>query len=197
MKKCGLCGTEKPLAEFYKRKDSPDGYRNDCKQCRRTTSLKTYYSDVEVGKAKLRAAHAKRLANNPNFYAEKYAANREKSLMEAAKYYKKFSKERVAKAVAWAKANKGLANANKKAYKAQKAKALPVWAKANSDYMWMMQEAYTLAKLREKMFGFSWHVDHKIPLRGESVSGLHVPWNLQVIPGAENMSKSNKFVGGA
>jgi hypothetical protein len=45
------------------------------------------------------------------------------------------------------------------------------------------------------MFGFSWHVDHKIPLRGESVSGLHVPWNLQVIPGAENMSKNNKFVG--
>tara|TARA_Y100000310_G_scaffold343310_1_gene450325 strand:- start:128 stop:817 length:690 start_codon:yes stop_codon:yes gene_type:complete len=33
MKACRICGKEKPLTEFYKRKDSPDGYRNDCKEC--------------------------------------------------------------------------------------------------------------------------------------------------------------------
>lgn len=195
MKNCGLCGTDKPLTEFYKRKDSPDGYRNDCKQCRRTTSLKTYYADVEAGKARLRAAHAKRITENPNYYAEKYAANREKDLAHSAKSYRRHAVQRVKDAVNWAKQNRDKANANIKAYKMRKAKALPAWVKANSDYMWMMQEAYSLAKIREKMFGFSWHVDHKIPLRGESVSGLHVPWNLQVIPGAENMSKSNKLVG--
>ena len=67
----------------------------------------------------------------------------------------------------------------------------PIWLTAND--FWMVEQAYELAALRTKLFGFSWHVDHVIPLQGKLVSGLHTPYNLQVIPGVENVRKSNTF----
>ena len=68
---------------------------------------------------------------------------------------------------------------------------IPKWL--TPDDIWLIKQAYSLARLRTKMFGFQWHVDHVIPLQGKFVSGLHVPTNLQVIPWNENVSKANKF----
>ena len=67
----------------------------------------------------------------------------------------------------------------------------PKWL--TEDDLWIIEEAYALAALRTKMFGFPWHVDHIIPLQGKLVSGLHVPENLQVIPGSDNVRKHNKW----
>jgi hypothetical protein len=74
---------------------------------------------------------------------------------------------------------------------ARRAKRVPQWL--TSDDRWLMREAYKLAKLRTQLFGFIWEVDHIIPLRGEFVSGLHVPTNLQVIPKTENRNKRNHY----
>lgn len=76
--------------------------------------------------------------------------------------------------------------------RAAKMQRTPHWL--SEDDKWMMEQAYELAALRKKMFGFAWHVDHIVPLQGKTVSGLHVPQNLQVIPWVDNLAKSNKFM---
>ena len=71
--------------------------------------------------------------------------------------------------------------------RAHKLQATPVWANE-----FFMSEAYDLAKLRTKMLGFKWEVDHIVPLKSKLVCGLHVENNIQVIPAVENRSKSNR-----
>jgi hypothetical protein len=83
-------------------------------------------------------------------------------------------------------------NASTAKRRSDKLKRTPVWL--SKDELWLIREAYALAKQRTKMFGFTWHVDHVVPLRGRSVSGLHVPWNLQVIPAKANIAKGNKVI---
>jgi hypothetical protein len=52
---------------------------------------------------------------------------------------------------------------------------------------------YQLAAMLTKASGIEHHVDHIIPLQSRKVSGLHVFSNLRVIPGSDNVKKSNKF----
>jgi hypothetical protein len=191
VKLCVTCKAQKPLSEFYKRKDSPDGYRNDCKVCRSSTSLKKYYENHEAGKARLKVAHAKRIANSPNFYAERYAKYKEQDLARAKLAYQANAEERKAKQRLWSKTNRGIANALSKRYKLKKAKATPLWL--TSEQLYNMQCTYKVAAQLSETSSQKWHVDHIMPIRGKDVCGLHVPWNLQLLPAKMNMQKGNKI----
>lgn len=194
MKVCRLCQQNKPLGEFFTRAGAKDGHRNECKLCAIAKSKARYAKNLDESRRWHREYYRKKIAANPGWHAAYYETNKEKRLAYDAQYYQTKNREkRLAQVKAWASENRGKSNAIKKAYKMAKARACPSWL--TEDEHWMMYEAYELATLRTEMFGFPWHVDHEVPLRGKNVSGLHVPWNLRVIPGVENMSKSNKFVG--
>ena len=101
-------------------------------------------------------------------------------------------KHRAARAK-WNKRNMHIKNALGAGRRTAKLNRTPAWV--DSEELWLIKEAYNLATLRTKLFGFSWHVDHIIPLQGKKVSGLHIITNIQVITGRENLVKNNKFEG--
>lgn len=52
---------------------------------------------------------------------------------------------------------------------------------------------YSVAAMLTRENKEPWHVDHVIPLQGAFVSGLHVPNNMQILRGVENISKHNNY----
>lgn len=119
---------------------------------------------------------------------EKHKTNLESKLAYA-KRYRETNSEKIKKSMqAYYKNNKHVFYSYNRLRRAQTRLAQPSWVnvKEVADFY---QKAIELSSSR----GIKYHVDHIIPLRGKNVCGLHVPWNLQVIPAKENLSKSNKL----
>ncbi len=70
--------------------------------------------------------------------------------------------------------------------------ATPKWLTENQKMEIRLK--YRLAIELSRATGERHAVDHIIPLHGESVCGLHVPWNLQVLTQKDNLTKYNRMV---
>lgn len=70
--------------------------------------------------------------------------------------------------------------------------ATPKWL--TKDHKKAIRQLYIDAMTVTRVTGVPYVVDHIIPLLGDTVSGLHVPWNLRVITREENLAKSNQLV---
>ncbi len=75
--------------------------------------------------------------------------------------------------------------------RATKMNATPSWL--TDDDIQEIRNIYEQAKILSEKHGIKYHVDHVIPLSGKNVSGLHVPWNLQILTKKDNMLKSNRI----
>lgn len=92
----------------------------------------------------------------------------------------------------WKEKNIGKVKADRANAKERIAIATPKWL--NKIHKKAIEAKYEMAELKTLAYGISYNVDHIIPLRGETVCGLHVPWNLEVITAKENAYKSNRII---
>ena len=113
---------------------------------------------------------------------ETYKASGKRALVEIKRDAKPLSEARKAARKRWAERNKWYFTADR-AHRRMLAKH-PVsdGDKVEIDGMYLFCSIFP-----------QFEVDHIFPVKGKTVSGLHVACNLQVIPRAENRAKGNKF----
>lgn len=87
-----------------------------------------------------------------------------------------------ARVTSWRKRNLAYDAHRARLYRTAKMHRIPAWANIDS-----IKEIYLACPA-------GYHVDHVVPLRGKSVSGLHVENNLQYLPASENCRKGNRYV---
>lgn len=106
-----------------------------------------------------------------------------------------FRKNSAAKASAnrrkWRQANPDKVCYDANMRNARKSQAMPSWL--TKEHRAQIQWFYTTAKELQWLSEEQLHVDHIEPLNGKISCGLHVPWNLQILPKSKNLSKGNKL----
>jgi hypothetical protein len=163
-KVCRVCQIEKPLTEFNR---NGAALRNECKACR-----------AEYKKA------------NPEKHREeqrRYLARKKTGLVPTDR-----EKERTLKResnLRWRRAHPERSGVDRAMRRAAKLQRTPPWL--TKEHKRDIVAIYRAARVLSAKTGEDYHVDHIVPLRGRTVSGLHVPWNLQVLRATDNMRKSN------
>lgn len=161
------------------RRENPQKHRDEVRRYKKEHPEKKRAEYIKYRDAYLRSNNRWR-KNNPD-----------KVSVAAKRGYAKHKEARRRQAREWAKANPGKRCANQRSREARKRKALPAWL--TPDDRLAILAKYCGASFLTKRFGFKYHVDHIVPLKNSFVCGLHVPWNLRVIPAELNLSKRNRL----
>jgi hypothetical protein len=150
---------------------------------------------ITCSKASQKKTAIKRLLNNPNYYKQKYKINSEIFRQKAAKYREEHPdriKASAKKSSQKRKPQKAAAQMMRFAYKLN---ATPKWLSKHD--IELIDAYYKAAQQHKESLGIVLSVDHIVPLRGKTVCGLHVPWNLCLRTKADNSKKSNKLTNDA
>jgi hypothetical protein len=192
-KLCCKCHVLKNAEDFYANKRVKDGLNSFCILCHKEDSQarkRKNRADVDfrLAEQKYKKQYREKNRDAHKAYMQKWHSENSEQQILYRSEYRKYNSNYF---LEYRKNNRHKLTAKSRKRQIALINRTPNWLR-HDDY-WMMEQAYEIAALRTKMFGFAWHVDHKIPLLGKRVSGLHVPENLQVIPAQDNISKSNKF----
>lgn len=172
--RCSMCLITKPKSEFYFTKGCK--YPSPCNICSSIRSKE--YRNNPVNRCKMEATRKTYTSSRRVEYAE-YAREWRKRNLKACKR----------RAKRWRQANPDKtreSNARRRSARLQRA---PPWL--SLEHRLQIKRIYAEAVKQSKETGTRYEVDHIVPLRGTNVSGLHVPWNLQIITRAENLRKCN------
>ena len=162
---------------------APRKTKGTCVECLKVEWIKSNESRAEYFKQYNRREEVKDKKN------EWYEANKEQ-VMNAAKIRPIEIKREYQKA--WKERNTTWVRADTKARRRKHREATPKWLTKKEKAE--IRQLYQIAIIMSKTTGEQYVVDHIVPLRGNDVCGLHVPWNLRVITQEENLKKSNKFL---
>lgn len=91
----------------------------------------------------------------------------------------------------WLAANPGYSAEACMKRHALKLQCEPRWLSA--EHKAAIKQLYAQAALLTQSTGVQHSIDHIVPLQGSKVTGLHVLWNLQVMPLRENIRKGNRY----
>lgn len=182
------------LKRYYTGKSCRNGHiaermiaNGNCLDCQLATNQRLSDKDPER-LAKYRKECSQRFRdNNPGYEKQAYLKRKPQSLAASKKWHSENREKARGYKAAYKKRNphKNCEYSNRR--RATKLNATPKWL--SRDHITQMEAIYLEANQR----GREWHVDHVIPLINPIVCGLHVPWNLQIIPDKENYSKNNRF----
>jgi transcription elongation factor Elf1 len=176
---CPHCKADKPVSEFHKDRRAATGYQVYCKVCKTEMQRNSPTRKLVVDKY--------RKANKEICNARSIA-----SMKKNREYYSKKSME-------WQQANhEHWLNLRRKNYAKNSSREIERVRRRQGRIKGQMQLTAGHQAEIDGMYLFcqifkGFEVDHKIPLNGKRVSGLHIPENLQVLSKRENRSKGNRF----
>jgi len=191
MKTCTACKEEKDFSFFGKSASTKDGYAYVCSACRKEKSAAFYLAN----KDKLVERNKKWMLENKEkhraYLKDWYESNKERVLAEDKEWYRNNKQVAADRDRKWRENNPGKVRERTANRREAVRKASPAWLTDNDKQN--IRLIYKQAAEREKQTNIKYHVDHIVPLRAKNVCGLHVAWNLQVIPATENLIKNNKL----
>lgn len=202
-KKCNTCNLEKNLSEFHKWKYGLDGYKRECKECRKSETNKYYQNNSEKVKIKVSNYRKKNLGKVKQLKKLIYEKNKE-NILSTNKKYRDENREKINKYVRERKLTdpifklKHSMNSRMRVFMktkniTKKNKTFDIVGCSPEELKEHLQNQFTEGMTWENHGRDGWHIDHIIPLSSATTEDEIIKLcnykNLQPLWAIDNIKK--------